>query len=355
MPSSRAARRAISLASAGSTWITPSSSWVCRLAGTKPAPMPWIGCGPGCAAGDDRRQRRLDREDLAAPASAAFSTSAQPVMWPPVPTPVISTSIGVVGEVGQDLLRRGADVDLDIGRVLELLRDPRARRLCRQFLRALDRALHALLARGEVEGRAIGEHQPPPLERHRFGHDQDQLVALHRRDHGQADAGVAAGRLDDRAAGLRACPTRFGLLDHRQRDAVLDRAAGIGAFGLDPHLGVGEQAREADVRRAADRLEDAVRPSCRSLLSGCVFEGLGRIEGARVRAVRGTSAPTAIVTTIAPTPPATTAATGPISAARKPDSASPSSFEAETNSVETAPTRPRISSGVWSWISDWRT
>ena len=30
------------------TLIAPSIAWVCRLAGTKPAPMPWIGCGPGC-------------------------------------------------------------------------------------------------------------------------------------------------------------------------------------------------------------------------------------------------------------------------------------------------------------------
>ena len=58
---------------------------------------------------------------------------------------------------------------------------------------------------------------------------------------------------------------------------------------------------------------------------------------------------------MAPIPPATTAATGPMTAARKPLSASPSSFDAEMNKDETAPTRPRLSSGVWSWISDWRT
>ena len=46
---------------------------------------------------------------------------------------------------------------------------------------------------------------------------------------------------------------------------------------------------------------------------------------------------------MAPMPPAITAGTGPISAPRKPDSASPSSFEAEMNSDDTAPTRPRIS------------
>jgi len=43
----RALRRAISRAASASTWITPSSSSVFRLAGMKPAPMPWIGCGEG--------------------------------------------------------------------------------------------------------------------------------------------------------------------------------------------------------------------------------------------------------------------------------------------------------------------
>ncbi len=47
MPSSFALRRAISLAASASTWTTPSSSAMSRFFGMKPAPMPWIGCGPG--------------------------------------------------------------------------------------------------------------------------------------------------------------------------------------------------------------------------------------------------------------------------------------------------------------------
>ena len=53
-------------------------------------------------------------------------------------------------------------------------------------------------------------------------------------------------------------------------------------------------------------------------------------------------------------PPATVAVTGPRRAALKPLLVSPSSFDAEMANVETAATRPRISSGVWSWISDCR-
>jgi hypothetical protein len=61
-----------------------------------------------------------------------------------VPTPVIS--VQAFGEVGQDLLRGGALVHVDVGRVLELLRDPGAGRAGGQFLGAGDGALHALLA-----------------------------------------------------------------------------------------------------------------------------------------------------------------------------------------------------------------
>ena len=39
--------------------------------------------------------------------------------------------------------------------------------------------------------------QPPALEAHALGHGHDQLVAAGRTGERQADAGVAAGRLDD--------------------------------------------------------------------------------------------------------------------------------------------------------------
>ena len=64
---------------------------MCRFFGTKPAPMPWIGCGAGApplmtgeAAGSTANTFSFGQ--------AALSTCAQPDRWPPVPTPVISTS-----------------------------------------------------------------------------------------------------------------------------------------------------------------------------------------------------------------------------------------------------------------------
>ena len=209
---------------------------------------------PRRAAGEDRRQGRLDREHLEARPFGLQHLGA----GGDVAAGADAGDEDVdrrIAEVGEDFLRGGAAVDFEIGGIFELLRHPAVRRLVDQLLGAGDRALHALFLGRQVEARAIGQHQPPPLEAHALRHDQDQFVALDRGDHGEADAGIARGRLDDRAAGLQLAAL-LGVLDHRQRDAVLDRGAGIGALGLDPHLGVAEQAVDADVRRVADRFED---------------------------------------------------------------------------------------------------
>ena len=81
---------------------------------------------------------------------------------------------GKVGipEIGEDFGAGGADMDVDVRFIFELLRHPRAGGRLDELDRALDRALHPLFAWGEVEGRAIGEHQPAAFERHRFGHDE---------------------------------------------------------------------------------------------------------------------------------------------------------------------------------------
>ena len=107
-------------------------------------------------------------------------------------------------------------------------------------------------------------------------------------------------------------PLASAVLDHGERDAVLDRSAGIGALGLDPHLGVGKQLGEADVRRVADRREDvrglhAAFSSSRGLSSS--DSGGSKV---RARAQFGEPATSSSsVTSIAPMPPATTAGDRP--------------------------------------------
>src|SRR5262245_37890460 len=90
-PSSLASRRAISSASSLVTVTIPSRSLRSSTSGTKPAPMPWIGCGEGFPP---------ESTGLAAGSTAialneglrALITCATPVIVPPVPTPEMSAS-----------------------------------------------------------------------------------------------------------------------------------------------------------------------------------------------------------------------------------------------------------------------
>ena len=99
------------------------------------------------------------------------------------------------------------------------------------------------------------------------GADEDALVAPGLRDHRQPDAGVAGGRLDDRAAGLELAGG-LGGLDHPGGDAVLHRAAGVEVLHLGQHersvlapvrRGQVERLVEPDQRGVADQVEERVR------------------------------------------------------------------------------------------------
>jgi len=148
----------------------------------------------------------------------------------------------------------------NVGGVLKLLRHPGAGGLRHQLFGAGNRAVHAFFARCQLELRAVGQHQPAPLNAHAVGHDQHQRVTLDSCDHGQADAGIARGRLDDGATGLQ----RAGLFcrfDHAQGNAVLDGAARVAALGFDVdmvRLASGtKNPVDTNVRRVTYRGEDA--------------------------------------------------------------------------------------------------
>ena len=176
---------------------------------------------------------------------------------PPVPTPATKASRLAVG-VAQDLLRRRAAVHLRVGRVVELLRHEVVLVLRHQLLGGEDGAGHALDRRREDELGAVALQQLAALGAHVVRHRQDQLVALHGSDHREADAGVAGRRLDDGGAGLEHAAL-LGVLDHRERDAVLDAAAGVAALELGDDLGaaLGHDAVEPHHRRVADEVENA--------------------------------------------------------------------------------------------------
>ena len=124
-------------------------------------------------------------------------TSLTPVMVPPVPTPEtrISTLPSVSFQISSAVVWRWIS---RVGRVVELLRHERVGDLAMQFLGLGDGAVHALLAGRQHDLGAEGLEQPAAFEAHGLGHGDDQLVAAGGTGEGQADAGVAAGRLDDR-------------------------------------------------------------------------------------------------------------------------------------------------------------
>ncbi|MNS23716.1 hypothetical protein D3C72_555410 [compost metagenome] len=106
---------------------------------------------------------------------------------------------------------------------------------------------------------AVGLQEADLVLAHLVRHHEDAAVALHRGGHGQPDARVAAGGLDDGGAGLDQ-PALLGLLQHVERGAVLDAAAGVQALGFEQH-GAGDAFRDLvqlDERRVADAVQDGV-------------------------------------------------------------------------------------------------
>ena len=109
---------------------------------------------------------------------------------------------------------------------------------------------------------AVGAQQVDLLLRHLVRHHRDHAVALQARGDREAGAGVARGRLDDRAAGLQP-PVLLGRLDQADRDAVLDRAARV------EELELGDDLRRQPGADAARAGPAASRRSCRGWSRGC--------------------------------------------------------------------------------------
>src|SRR5690606_32295992 len=91
---------------------------------------------------------------------------------------------------------------------------------------------------------------------HLVGQDENQAIALLRRDQRETQSGVPRGRLDDRRSRLELAAL-LGLFDHRQADAILDRSAGIHRLELHVQLArSGIEPIDPQHRRAADHLDD---------------------------------------------------------------------------------------------------
>ena len=98
------------------------------------------------------------------------------------------------------------------------------------------------------------------LHAHGLRHGQHHAVPARGGDHGERDAGVAAGRLHDGRLVRRDEAGLLGGVDHREADAVLDAAAGVERLQLpdDRRAGALGEAAQLDQRRAADQGGDIV-------------------------------------------------------------------------------------------------
>ena len=157
---------------------------------------------------------------------------------------------------------RGQVVRLRVGGVRVLVRLERSGDLLGQPVRDAVVGLRRVWAhvRGSDDDLgAVGAQQVDLLLRHLVRHHGDHAVALQAGGDREPGAGVAGGRLDDRAARTQpAVP--LGGLHQPHRDAVLDRAPGIELLELGDELRshAGADPAQPHQRRLADRVEDRV-------------------------------------------------------------------------------------------------
>ena len=165
------------------------------------------------------------------------------------------------------LMNDPADLDLRpklIGARIKRTEDPRLLTGLGSFVddRQVAGVLHAAFGRRRQDQLGpVSAHRGAPFDRQVVRHDQRHPEAAHRRDHRQCDPGVAAGCLDQPVARLDFAAL-LGAPDHRQRRAILDRAARIVALELgQQHVaptgsGRPRQPLQPHQRRIADRRFD---------------------------------------------------------------------------------------------------
>src|SRR2546426_4217106 len=140
--------------------------------------------------------------------------------------------VGYGREIAKDLVGRAFLVRERVRGVPVLERHEVLRVACERP-RDFDRSVRSLLSVAEDD---LGTEEPQEsdaLLARVVGDDDGELVALAGRHHGECDAGVAGGGLEDGAVPCE-IPRRLGYLDHLFRDAVLRRAGRVVALELGP-------------------------------------------------------------------------------------------------------------------------
>ncbi len=160
--------------------------------------MPWILCGPGWPP-ESTGKSSGSTATMRTPGLRAFSTWPTPVMVPPVPTPETTTSTppAVSFQISSAVVRRWISGLAGFSNCCGMT----APGVAATISLALAIAPFMPCAAGVRDqfGAQQGEHLAP-LDRHQFGHHEDELIAARRGHEGERDAGVAGGRLDQKAA-----------------------------------------------------------------------------------------------------------------------------------------------------------
>ena len=143
----------------------------------------------------------------------SLSPIETPASVPPVPTAQMKPST-LPAELVPDLLRRGLDMALAVGDIVELIGPDRAVRLSRGKLLGETAGIFHVVVGVLVGDRRhldqLGAGKPQHvllLVGLRLGDDDDRLQPKRVADQREADAGIAGGALDHRAARLKASPS----------------------------------------------------------------------------------------------------------------------------------------------------
>ena len=178
--------------------MTSSSSSRLSTGGTKPAPMPWMRCGPGGPPESTAEPRGSTATTRRRGLTCSRRYSPTPVIVPPVPTPATSTSTrpSSARSISGPVVRRWASGLAG----LENWSGRNTSALARHRARGRDRLAHAAERLGDVHARAVQPQQALALAAHPLRQREHQLVALGGAHERERDARVAAGGLDDRRA-----------------------------------------------------------------------------------------------------------------------------------------------------------
>mmetsp|Transcript_96025 Transcript_96025/g.273767 ORF Transcript_96025/g.273767 Transcript_96025/m.273767 type:complete len:486 (-) Transcript_96025:54-1511(-) len=181
------------------------------------------------AAREEARARRLGEDDLDVRAALldGLARSVEGTAGAVAGDPVVKV---LALEVVEDLLAGGLLVELPVSLGLELVAEEPAV-LLGELGGLGDHAGALVLLRGDDHLRAEHAHELAALDAERLRHGDDALVAALGCKHGNGDAGVARGGLDNGVARLEET-LRLGVLDDGEGEAVLDGRERVEVFAL---------------------------------------------------------------------------------------------------------------------------